>query len=177
MDKTIKGTGNQFAQCCHRSQMSLVSISSMLNCKRLKNASMPETHPTHLRATFFVMLTAPNRIADQFAANGYITVMPDLFNGDPVPLNRPQGFELPKWLQNHGTERIDPIISAALKDMRGRLGCKHIGAVGYCFGGKYVCRFLKNGQLDAGYTAHPSFVQPDELEGIEGPLSIAAAGM
>jgi hypothetical protein len=39
-----------------------------------------------------------------------------------------------------------------------------------------VCRWLKEGKLDVGYTAHPSFVDKEELEGIKGPLSIAAAG-
>ena len=37
-------------------------------------------------------------IADQFAANGYLVVMPDLFGGDPIPLNRPDSFDLMKWL-------------------------------------------------------------------------------
>lgn len=31
------------------------------------------------------------------------------------------------------------------------------------------------GKIDAGYTAHPSFVQDDELKDIQGPLSISAA--
>jgi dienelactone hydrolase len=35
---------------------------------------------------------------------------------------------------------------------------------------------LKDGKLDAGYTAHPSFVTHEELGAITGPLSIAAAG-
>lgn len=39
-----------------------------------------------------------------------------------------------------------------------------------------MCRWLKEGKLDVGYTAHPSFVDKAELEGITGPLSIAAAG-
>jgi dienelactone hydrolase len=72
---------------------------------------------------------------------------------------------------------VDPIIENMIKQMRGTYGCKKIGGVGYCFGGKYVCRFLKEGRLDVGYTAHPSFVSKEELEGIKGPLSISAAGM
>jgi dienelactone hydrolase len=72
---------------------------------------------------------------------------------------------------------VDPIVEATIKGMRGDLGVKRLGGVGYCFGGKYVCRWLKEGSLDAGFTAHPSFVDAEELKGIKGPLSIAAAGM
>ena len=60
-------------------------------------------------------------------------------------------------------------------------GVKKLGAVGYCFGAKYVVRFMGDvGQshsatIDAGFNAHPSFVDADELKAINGPLSIAAA--
>lgn len=49
--------------------------------------------------------------------------------------------------------------------------------MGYCFGGKYVVRHLHPdaGKIDVAYTAHPSFVEPDELRQIKGPLSISAA--
>ncbi|OOQ82259.1 dienelactone hydrolase family protein [Penicillium brasilianum] len=114
-------------------------------------------------------------IADQFAAKGYFVVMPDLFNGDAVPLNRPEGFNVMDWVKNHLPPQTDPIIDAVLKEMRESLGCKRIGGVGYCFGGKYVCRYLKPGKLDAGFMAHPTMVESDELKGIKGPLSIAAA--
>jgi len=33
-------------------------------------------------------------MADQYAANGYYTLIPDLFNGDPLSLNRPADFDL-----------------------------------------------------------------------------------
>lgn len=101
--------------------------------------------------------------------------MPDLFNGDPAALNR-TGFDLSGFLKKHTPLQIDPIVETTLKEMRGPLGCKRIGGVGYCFGAKYVARFLKEGKLDAGYTAHPSFVDKEELEGCTGPLSISAAG-
>ena len=115
-------------------------------------------------------------IADQFAANGYFVMMPDLFHGDPIPLNRPADFDIMKWMKPHGPDSVDPIIATALEELRGKYGAKNVGAVGYCFGAKYVVRFLKKGKIDAGYGAHPSFVQPDELKAIEGPLSISAAG-
>ena len=116
-------------------------------------------------------------IADQYAANGYFTVIPDLFNGKPAPLNDPN-FNIGEWIQNEMPKvpTVDPIIEATIKELRGDYGVKRLGGVGYCFGGKYVCRFLKAGKLDAGFTAHPSFVEAEEVRGIEGPLSIAAAG-
>lgn len=52
-----------------------------------------------------------------------------------------------------------------------------IAGVGYCFGGKWVVRYLhpSKNQIDVGYSAHPSFVDPDELKAITGPFAISAA--
>ncbi|KAJ4303808.1 hypothetical protein N0V90_002709 [Kalmusia sp. IMI 367209] len=116
-------------------------------------------------------------IADQFAANGYFAVIPDLFDGNVVPINPPADYDVMKWIQNEMPQppKVDPIAEATIKHLRGELGVKRLGTVGYCFGGKYVCRWLKEGGADVGYTAHPSFVTNDELEGAKGPLSISAA--
>ncbi|KAJ5102885.1 hypothetical protein N7532_003414 [Penicillium argentinense] len=117
-------------------------------------------------------------IADQLAANGYFVVMPDLFHGDPVPLNRPEGFDLMKWLKGppgHLPDRVVPVVQTVLKEMKSNLGCERIGAIGYCFGAKYAVRLLQPGGVDVAYVAHPSFVESDELAAIKGPLSIAAA--
>ncbi|KAJ5178933.1 hypothetical protein N7492_002143 [Penicillium capsulatum] len=120
----------------------------------------------------------PQLLADQLAANGYFVVMPDLFHGDPVPVNRPPGFELMKWMQGppgHLPDRIDPVVHAVLQELRSSLGAERVGTVGYCFGAKYSVRLLRPGLVDVAYVAHPSFVDADELAAIQGPLSIAAA--
>ncbi|KAJ5994254.1 hypothetical protein N7451_009978 [Penicillium sp. IBT 35674x] len=123
-------------------------------------------------------------IADQFAANGYFVVIPDLFEGDPVPLNKPGEFDMEKWRAGeynskgiaHSPPNVDPIVDSCLKEMRDTLGCKTIGAVGYCFGAKYVVRFLQPGtKVDVGFMAHPTGVTEEELGAIKGPLAIAAA--
>ena len=115
-------------------------------------------------------------IADQFAANGYLTYMPDAFFGDPIPLNRPPGFEMQEWLKRHTVERTEPVVQKFVKHLREKEGAKKLGAVGYCFGAKYVIRGLATGEVDVGFVAHPSFVEAEELKKIRGPLSIAAAG-
>ena len=117
-------------------------------------------------------------VADQFAANGYFVVMPDLFQGHPVPLNRPESYDLMAWLKgppSHLQDSVDPIVAKVFNAMRTIFGCKNIGGVGYCFGAKYVVRNLKAGYLNVGYICTPSLVEADELRGITGPLSIAAA--
>jgi dienelactone hydrolase len=92
-------------------------------------------------------------MADQFAANGYYTLLPDLFDGDPVPMNMEMKVTLMEWLQNgtdgkhpHTTTVVDPIVEKAIKYLREEKGFKKIGAVGYCFVSfytyTYVCKRL-----------------------------------
>ncbi|PVH97185.1 alpha/beta-hydrolase [Periconia macrospinosa] len=119
-------------------------------------------------------------IADQYAANGYFTIIPDLFAGNESPLNPDASWSLQEYIATTmpRVPTVDPKIEAVIKALRGaEYGVKRLGGVGYCFGGKYVCRWLKEGGagIDAGFTAHPSFVDREEVEGIKGPLSIAAA--
>ncbi|EGD90436.1 hypothetical protein H112_01895 [Trichophyton rubrum D6] len=117
-------------------------------------------------------------LADYMASQGYLTVIPDLFRGDrltPAVFEPNSGFDRQAWFAKYGTDAVDPVIESTIKMLREEHGIERLGGVGYCFGGKYVCRFLKDGKLDAGFTAHPSFVSREELSAIKGPLSIAAA--
>jgi dienelactone hydrolase len=116
-------------------------------------------------------------LADSISAIGnYTVLMPDLFHGDPHPYND-ASVDLYKWLAEHPAERVDPVVKSTLEHIRADLGFDRIGAVGYCFGAKYVIRWLEKPRgIDAGFVAHPSFVEKEELKSIQGPLSIAAAG-
>jgi dienelactone hydrolase len=104
-------------------------------------------------------------MADQYAANGYFTVMPDLFNGDALPLNQPEGFDLMAWFTKgtggnnpHTCEAVDPIVQKSIEWLKSK-GYTKIGSAGYCFGAKYVVRFMPEGKgIDVGFFAHPSYV-------------------
>jgi dienelactone hydrolase len=101
--------------------------------------------------------------------------MPDLFKGDPVPLNPPQGFDmLNGWFPNHIPEITRPIVDkvvAAIKELKP----KTVVANGYCFGAKYAVQLLGEGHVDNAAIYHPSFVSIDEIRAIKGPLLICGA--
>jgi len=104
-------------------------------------------------------------MADQFAANGYYTLIIDLFNGDALSLNRSGDFDFMGWMTKgsdgknpHLPEAIDPILEKSIAYLKNE-GFTKIGSAGYCFGAKYVVRFMAEGKgINVGYCAHPSYV-------------------
>jgi len=117
----------------------------------------------------------PCLIADQFAANGYPTYIPDILHNDPMPLTPPAGYSYADWLKNHTVDITEPVVKKAIEWLKGEGGYKKIGVVGYCYGAKYAIRALGDGGADVGFVGHPAFVDKEEVEAIKGPLSIAAA--
>jgi dienelactone hydrolase len=119
-------------------------------------------------------------LADDFARAGYLTVIPDIFRGNPIPdkllKEGMASFDIMAWVGTHPPEVVDPILEATIKGLKGEFGVKNIGAVGYCFGGRYVVKYLVKGKgIDAGFIAHPSLTSNEEIEKIQGPLSVGAA--
>lgn len=111
-------------------------------------------------------------IADTIAKNGYKVLIPDILKGDPV---KPNG-DLQAWKKNHTLEITEPIVNGFLDKVKSELKPNFLGAIGYCFGAKYVIRNLTQSRpLDAGAIAHPSFVTIDEVKAIKKPLIISAA--
>ncbi|KAJ7133121.1 dienelactone hydrolase [Mycena epipterygia] len=114
-------------------------------------------------------ITLPNSqlLADDFARNGFKTVLPDYLRGDPVPpdaLSPGGNFDLAKWLVTHGAvdsrPPLDNVIAALKAD-----GVASIGAVGFCFGGRWVFDLAFENVISAAATAHPSQIKvPVDLE-------------
>jgi len=119
------------------------------------------------------------RLADDFASAGFTTVIPDIFHGDPITpepySDREKPFDIMAWVAKHPPDRVTPVLEASIQGLRDEYGVKKIGAVGYCFGGRHVIRFLGTGAIDAGFAAHPSLVEDEEVAAVKGPLSLACA--
>ncbi|KAK9252947.1 dienelactone hydrolase [Lipomyces tetrasporus] len=124
------------------------------------------------------VLSNTQLIADDFAAQGYYVVVPDLFEGDAIPwtpFEKLGEIDLPGWLGKHSVEVIEPIVEKVLGHIKEDFAPTSIGSVGYCLGAKYVVRLLGDKKIDAGAIAHPSFVTDEEVEKVTSPLIISAA--
>lgn len=142
-----------------------------------KQKKKPSTAVIYLSDIFGLPLVNNKLLADAIAAAGFLVVFPDLFAGDAIPVNAMEGFNMTAWRERHPVSAIDAIVAATVASVQSEFGYADIGAVGYCFGGKYVARFLAEGKgLSAGFTAHPSGLTAAELEAVAGPMSIAYAG-
>ena len=136
-----------------------------------------DTAVVYLTDVFGIQLLENKLLADSFGRAGYLTVAPDLFGGEPAPvdLNDPN-FDLTEFLELHDVEATEPIITAAIDYVRNEVGVSKVAVTGYCFGGRYSARFLAEGKgADVGFAAHPSMLEDGEIAAIRGPLSIAAA--
>ncbi|KAK9478897.1 dienelactone hydrolase [Lipomyces japonicus] len=130
----------------------------------------------YLTDIFGLRLVNHQLIADNFARQGFLAVIPNLFANDPIPFPRPTDFDFGAWRARHTVEIVQPIVQAAYEYVQNQFSnVDKFFSVGYCFGAKYVVKLLGEGKLNAGYLAHPSFVTEDELRNIKAPISIAAA--
>ncbi|KAK7029520.1 hypothetical protein VNI00_014553 [Paramarasmius palmivorus] len=120
----------------------------------------------YLANVFGPELTQAQLHVDSFAENGFRTIAPDYFNGDPVPADAFDGgnFDITKWYPKYTREEtrpaLDNVISALKED-----GVKTFGATGYCFGGRYIFDLASENIIKVAATSHPSFLQvPADFE-------------
>jgi len=138
----------------------------------------PSSAVIYLSDIFGLPLDNNKLLADAIAAAGFLVVFPNLFAGDAVPVDAmgTSSFNFTAWRERHPVSAVDDIVTATIEAVNSQYGYEDIGAVGYCFGGKYVARFLtEDGGLSAGFAAHPSGLTADELEAIAHPMSLAYA--
>ncbi|RSL53408.1 hypothetical protein CEP54_010392 [Fusarium duplospermum] len=113
-------------------------------------------------------------LVDSFARAGYLTIAPDIFNGDPADPNGE--FNATEYLSRHNPQNTDPIIEKTIAFIHNKLKIDTIAVTGYCYGGRYAFRFLAEGRgADVGFAAHPTLLQTDEVLAIQGPASLATA--
>lgn len=83
------------------------------------------------------------------------------------------GTTLPPWLIKHREAVTKPLITSFIKTVRQVPGTKKVGAIGFCWGGRYAI-LSAHDEVDAAYACHPSLVAvPGDFEPVTKPLSLA----
>ncbi|KAJ7734586.1 dienelactone hydrolase endo-1,3,1,4-beta-D-glucanase [Mycena maculata] len=107
-------------------------------------------------------------LADDFSRNGFRTIVPDMFNGDPYPVNALEPgappFDREKWWPHHGQAQTRPLIDSVIAALKLE-GVTGFAATGYCYGARYVFDLAFDGIIQASAISHPGrLVVPDDLD-------------
>ncbi|KAH9893553.1 alpha/beta-hydrolase [Cubamyces lactineus] len=119
-----------------------------------------------LTDVFGIPLVNNKLLADDFARNGFRTVMPDLFNGDARPADSMgnQNFDRAAWTAKHGPDSWKPILDAVVDALQAD-GVTWIGTTGYCFGAPPAWYLALKGVSKVTVVSHPSRLRaPEDLE-------------
>lgn len=143
-------------------------------------------------------------LADNYAKAGFYCYIPDVQQGDSLPVSFLQNVEPPlkdqeqeglvdkakntaivgatlgPWLVRHREGVSEPIISGFINTVRNIPGTNSVGAIGFCWGGRYAILQAHGkkegsvGGVDAAYACHPSLVAiPGDFDPVTKPLSLA----
>lgn len=74
-------------------------------------------------------------IADMLSSNGYIAVCPDFFVGKEPWSPSSDWSTFQEWLKDKMPTNINNEVDAMLRFLKDKCGAKHIGVVGFCWGG------------------------------------------
>ncbi|KAI0331665.1 alpha/beta-hydrolase [Cubamyces sp. BRFM 1775] len=129
-----------------------------------------------LTDAFGIPLINNKLLVDDFARNGFRTVMPDVFNGEPAPedaMNR-KDFDIAAWLGRHTPETWQPVVDGVVSALQAE-GVTWIATTGYCFGAKPAWYLALKGSSKVTVVTHPSLLRiPEDLEayrdGAKAPL-------
>ncbi|KAF3766503.1 dienelactone hydrolase family protein [Cryphonectria parasitica EP155] len=122
-------------------------------------------------------------LADHYAAEAGVTVyVPDFFDGEILPIQAMLKDEWYKvdvagFMQTNGRKAREPGVFACARVLRDKY--KHVGAVGFCYGGWAAFRLGSREHqhsplVDCISVGHPSLLAKDDIDQVAVPLQVLA---
>jgi len=146
-----------------------------------------------LPAIFFgIGIPNPRLIADRIAEHGFLVLVPDIFNGNPLssefltvmdipdnstdPAHQPLiekkkkwMSQLPAWLAENPPSNETNLIEKLIDHLKAE-GYQNFGMIGYCYGAKIVLTIAgRENRLGAFAVAHPSLLNQDDIKNLKTP--------
>ncbi|KPA81850.1 endo-1-like protein [Leptomonas pyrrhocoris] len=124
----------------------------------------------------FGMLPNSQRLADLFASQGYLVVMPDFFGKKAWSRDEyPPNYDSQKWKDflayASDFEYHKPRVTRAVQ-MLHKMGCEKVGIIGLCWGAALSFQAAADGTVDSVCTAHPSFFNADSVKAAKTPVLV-----
>lgn len=108
-------------------------------------------------------------LVDDIARNGFWCIMPDYFEGDPIPAdamlpeNRDK-FDRVGWFARHGENIWKPIVDKVVTALKEQ-GATRIATTAYCYGAPSAFYLAYSNTSHVTVLSHPSRLQvPADLE-------------
>nr|XP_020032447.1 carboxymethylenebutenolidase homolog isoform X4 [Castor canadensis] len=109
-------------------------------------------------------------MADMIAGNGYTTIVPDFFVGQPPWRPSDDWSTFPEWLKTKNARKINREIDAVLRYLKQQCNAQKIGVVGFCWGGIAVHHVMTTyPELKAGVSVYGIVKDSEDVYSLKNP--------
>ncbi|OCH96354.1 alpha/beta-hydrolase [Obba rivulosa] len=119
-----------------------------------------------LTDVFGIPLNNNKLLADDFARNGFRTIVPDILAGDAIPADALStgNFDIGAWIGKHQANVYRPILDKVIATLKEQ-GVTKFATTGFCYGARPAFDLAFDNVTSVTVVNHPSLLKiPEDLE-------------